>query len=161
MRTVAEIDAEIEAKRAALRAVTGRKTEVYSRIVGYYRSLVNWNVGKRAEFGERKTYDALASLARRDKRSEERDATSTPAAFQLYTRAACPGCVAAKNLFGALPEVASRLSEIDVDSQDGVRRAETEMITVTPTLIARDEMGRELWRSADPLDMRDRLAGAV
>ena len=35
----------------------GRETEVYSRIVGYYRSLKNWNRGKRAEFEIRRTYD--------------------------------------------------------------------------------------------------------
>lgn len=31
--------------------------EVYSRIVGYYRPVQNWNVGKKQEFMERKTYD--------------------------------------------------------------------------------------------------------
>ncbi|TVR03745.1 MAG: ribonucleoside triphosphate reductase [Spirochaetaceae bacterium] len=35
----------------------GHETEVYSRIVGYYRSLKNWNRGKRAEFDIRRTYD--------------------------------------------------------------------------------------------------------
>ena len=30
--------------------------EVYSRIVGYYRPIRNWNKGKRQEFVERKTY---------------------------------------------------------------------------------------------------------
>ena len=38
----------------------GRETEVYSRIVGYYRSLKNWNRGKRAEFDIRRTYDVMA-----------------------------------------------------------------------------------------------------
>ena len=160
MRTVTEIDTEIEAKRAALNAVSGRETEVYSRIVGYYRSLRNWNVGKKAEFGERKTYDALASLSRRDRRSEGRGDDATPISFQLFTRTRCPGCAAAKTLFGTLPAAASRLSEIDVDSPDGLRRAEAEMIAVTPTLIARDDAGHELWRSSDPLHMRDLLAPA-
>lgn len=32
-------------------------TEVYSRVVGYYRPVQNWNVGKRQEFSERLTYD--------------------------------------------------------------------------------------------------------
>lgn len=31
--------------------------EVYSRVVGYYRPIRNWNVGKRQEFAERNTYD--------------------------------------------------------------------------------------------------------
>ena len=32
------------------------KTEVYSRITGYYRPIQNWNDGKKAEFLERKEY---------------------------------------------------------------------------------------------------------
>ena len=31
--------------------------EVYSRIVGYLRPLKNWNVAKKQEFRDRKTYD--------------------------------------------------------------------------------------------------------
>ncbi|TVR85142.1 MAG: ribonucleoside triphosphate reductase [Spirochaetaceae bacterium] len=34
----------------------GKETEVYSRIVGYYRSLKNWNNGKRNEFAGRRTF---------------------------------------------------------------------------------------------------------
>ncbi|MBU2639377.1 MAG: ribonucleoside triphosphate reductase [Nanoarchaeota archaeon] len=34
----------------------GGDTEIYSRIVGYYRPLTNWNPGKRAEFRERTPY---------------------------------------------------------------------------------------------------------
>ncbi len=34
------------------------KTEVYSRVVGYYRPVGNWNDGKQQEFTERKTYSA-------------------------------------------------------------------------------------------------------
>lgn len=38
----------IEAKRT--------KCEVYSRIVGYFRPVNQWNEGKRAEFEDRKTF---------------------------------------------------------------------------------------------------------
>ena len=31
--------------------------EVYSRIVGYYRPVDNWNEGKKQEFEERKNFD--------------------------------------------------------------------------------------------------------
>jgi len=34
----------------------GEKTEVYSRVVGYYRPVNNWNKGKKQEFKERKEY---------------------------------------------------------------------------------------------------------
>jgi hypothetical protein len=35
----------------------GRKTEVWSRVVGYLRPVGQWNQGKRQEFKERKNYD--------------------------------------------------------------------------------------------------------
>ena len=50
---VAALNRQIAEKRQELENVTGRETEVYTRIVGYYRSLKNWNKGKRAEFGDR------------------------------------------------------------------------------------------------------------
>jgi ribonucleoside-triphosphate reductase len=34
----------------------GRPTEVYSRVVGYFRPVSNWNLGKREEFRQRRTY---------------------------------------------------------------------------------------------------------
>ena len=51
------INAEIAMLEARHDAVKGSSCEVYSRIVGYYRSLGNWNQGKREEFEERKTFD--------------------------------------------------------------------------------------------------------
>ena len=35
-----------------------QKPEVYSRIVGYFRPVQNWNEGKKAEFLDRNEYDA-------------------------------------------------------------------------------------------------------
>ena len=35
----------------------GQKTEVYSRVVGYYRPVTQWNKGKQEEFKARKVYD--------------------------------------------------------------------------------------------------------
>lgn len=37
--------------------------EVYSRVVGYLRPVQNWNLGKKEEFKERKTYDVVKALA--------------------------------------------------------------------------------------------------
>ena len=37
-------------------AACGRKTEVFSRVVGYYRPVDNWNEGKKEEFKDRKTF---------------------------------------------------------------------------------------------------------
>jgi len=32
-------------------------TEVYSRVVGYYRPVCQWNKGKQSEFADRKFYN--------------------------------------------------------------------------------------------------------
>jgi len=34
----------------------GKQTEVYSRVVGYYRPVQNWNKGKKEEYKQRKVY---------------------------------------------------------------------------------------------------------
>jgi len=39
----------------------GAKTEVYSRITGYYRPVQNWNDGKAQEYKDRKVYDIATS----------------------------------------------------------------------------------------------------
>ena len=38
-------------------AKCGVKTEVYSRVVGYFRPVASWNKGKREEFKDRKTFE--------------------------------------------------------------------------------------------------------
>lgn len=38
-------------------AQCGEKTEVYSRVVGYFRPIQQWNDGKREEFDQRKLFD--------------------------------------------------------------------------------------------------------
>ena len=39
-----------------------KKTEVYSRIVGYFRPVQNWNEGKQQEFVERKEDEYETSM---------------------------------------------------------------------------------------------------
>ena len=36
--------------------ICGHKTEIYSRVCGYFRPVCNWNKGKQAEFLARKKY---------------------------------------------------------------------------------------------------------
>ena len=40
----------------------GEKAEVYTRIVGYFRPVQNWNKGKQAEYQDRKEYEERKSL---------------------------------------------------------------------------------------------------
>jgi hypothetical protein len=35
----------------------GAKTEVYSRVCGYFRPVSNWNRGKKEEFKDRKVFE--------------------------------------------------------------------------------------------------------
>ena len=38
-------------------AKCGEKTEVYSRVCGYFRPVSNWNKGKKEEFKDRQTFE--------------------------------------------------------------------------------------------------------
>ena len=57
-KKLAAIEKDLGTARDALAAEKGREAEVYSRIVGYYRSVRNWNKGKREEFGDRQVFSA-------------------------------------------------------------------------------------------------------
>ena len=52
-----EIMQEIERLEAELGTVKGTECEVYSRIVGYFRPVKQWNNGKQEEYGERETFE--------------------------------------------------------------------------------------------------------
>jgi len=56
MTEVKTIEQKITTLKDQLEQVKGTNTEVYTRIVGYYRSVKNWNNGKRAEFNVRSQY---------------------------------------------------------------------------------------------------------
>ncbi len=85
----------------------GRKTEVYSRITGYYRPVQNWNEGKSAEFKDRKVYELTKSHLRVNpdvnaqedtKMAEEVKLTAEDATILLYTTKTCPNCKVAASL---------------------------------------------------------------
>lgn len=48
-----------------------KNCEVYSRIVGYFRPVNNWNVGKQEEFKDRKAYCEHKSLKSEIKSPDE------------------------------------------------------------------------------------------
>ena len=77
------------------------KTEVYSRITGYYRPVGNWNTGKSQEYKERKEYVVDENALNRDLgRVEESDCKSDSKAegaplsdgSYLFVSATCPNC---------------------------------------------------------------------
>ena len=75
----------------------GEKTEVYSRITGYYRPVQNWNDGKTQEYKDRKVYDVENSkLTHEGTLPEtcdcEAKVSSNDDASYLFTTATCPNC---------------------------------------------------------------------
>jgi len=88
--------------------ICGKKTEVYSRITGYYRPVQNWNDGKSQEYKDRKTYQVAAAAAPVEKitaKVEEPAVQAAPAVSGeakaiLISRVTCPNCRVAENLLG-------------------------------------------------------------
>ena len=77
----------------------GEKTEVYSRITGYYRPVQNWNNGKAQEFKDRKVYNIGAShlthqgpLEPAPAGAPEQMDTNEPDELLLFTTKTCPNC---------------------------------------------------------------------
>ena len=79
----------------------GMKTEVYSRITGYYRPVRNWNDGKAQEFKERKEYNIETSVLK-EKNIETCDNSefnkSVGNELLLFTTPTCPNCKMAKSI---------------------------------------------------------------
>lgn len=124
----------LESLKAELLTVEGSPTEVYSRIVGYYRSVRNWNAGKREEFGARKEFSFPSVL----------EGGKDIASYRLFTRAACPQCPPVRDYMRAsgLPGVI-----VDVDTEDGLLLARQFDILSTPTAILLDSDGKERARA--------------
>ena len=77
----------------------GEKTEVYSRITGYYRPVQNWNDGKTQEYKDRVVYsklDGKQPLYGEKFEIEESDVELSPERFILFTTQNCPKCTTAK-----------------------------------------------------------------
>ena len=117
----------------------GKKTEVYSRITGYYRPVQNWNDGKSQEFKDRKTYDIENSRLNKAERvvltAEEpvcEVEVAKDAKAILFSRVTCPNCKVAENLLGKAGVAYEKL--IADDNKDlclryGVKGAPTLVIT--------------------------------
>ncbi len=119
--------------------ICGNKTEVYSRITGYYRPVQNWNDGKRAEFGERKVYDIAASHYHgkdvqdfaSDAHIDSCDCNSTPAGLLLFTSPTCPNCKIAKSMLekaGISYTALDALENKDLAISLGVKRCPTLLV---------------------------------
>ncbi len=140
MRTLEEIETDLAAARADLAGAEGTPTEVYSRIVGYYRSVKNWNRGKREEYGERKLFNVPAVG------EAVRKTLASGSHVLLFVRASCPACPSAKD---AASKLGLPVEYVDADAETGLEAAERLQVLSTPTAILFAADGRELGRARD------------
>ena len=206
-----EIERRLGELRGELERAQGGPTEVYSRIVGYYRSVRNWNAGKREEYAERRSFamsrpaaparaedaapeprrraasprkpaleagkasprPALPAAPRRSASSSwaaaAKAAATVPAArlpaeasgsaprkpasplaaggeVFVFTRETCPNCPPVAD-FVATSGIDAVFVDVDVD--EGLALARAYDVLATPTVLALDENGAELFRACD------------
>ena len=158
-RTLAQVEQEIAETKEALKDVHGTETEVYARIVGYYRAVKHWNKGKRDEFDQRKMFTLEASKEYNITEADSPCACSAPkkmtkleaqpvadtesVSYELYTRKTCPNCPPVKAFMEDL-DMAGR--SIDVDTKEGLSEAAKKGIFASPTVIFYNAAGIETAR---------------
>ena len=118
----------------------GERTEIYSRITGYYRPVQNWNDGKAQEFKDRKVYDIGHShlthqgVLHPDVKPEqtaapaEEAAGSTCGTVKLFATRTCPNCKQAEKLLAEAGIPFTRLlaeENGDEAARLGIRQAPT------------------------------------
>ena len=116
----------------------GAKTEVYSRITGYYRPVQNWNDGKLQEYANRTEYDIAHSSLKRPTRSvvtlsnfaEEVDVkVEQPQDIKyLFTTKTCPNCKLVKEYLKNVPYVT-------IDAEENMELARRYGVMQAPTLV--------------------------
>ncbi|MBO4366038.1 MAG: ribonucleoside triphosphate reductase, partial [Clostridia bacterium] len=115
----------------------GEKTEVYSRITGYYRPVQNWNDGKAQEFKDRKVYDIANSHMKASHKVEpkpeeapaqEKAPEQPKNGILLFATPTCPNCkiaCAALDKAGIAYEKLYANEHPDLTRSYGVRQAPT------------------------------------
>jgi len=121
--------------------ICGKKTEVYSRITGYYRPVQNWNDGKSQEFKDRKVYNVGTSVLKGTVKPVETPVEEVPEAAPaaiaggkvlLFSRVTCPNCRVAENLLGKAGIAYEKLiaeENVDLCRAYGIKGAPTLVIT--------------------------------
>ena len=125
----------------------GKKTEVYSRITGYYRPVQNWNSGKAQEYTERLEYNIADSMKKFDEGAAhgikahgcaccEGTEASAPATHEapervvLFATKTCPKCKIAASLLEKEGVAFDR-----VYNEDSPEFAKEHGISQAPTLV--------------------------
>ena len=169
-RDLATIEADINATKEALKNVKGSETEVYARIVGYYRSVRNWNKGKRDEYNHRKqfvyendeTYTPTTTTT--DFTCESKNETTyqisttemkgLPVSYEFFARTTCPNCPPVKEY---LANCSLTGNYINVDTEDGLNQAAIKGVFAAPTVIIYDSTGTEISRAHNTKELANIL----
>ena len=119
----------------------GAKTEVYSRITGYYRPVQNWNDGKLQEYANRTEYDVAHSVLKRPARSVvtlsnfaedvEVSVEQPQNVRYLFTTKTCPNCKLAK-------EFLKDVNYLAIDAEENMELAARYGVMQAPTLVIVD-----------------------
>lgn len=132
----------------------GTKTEVYSRITGYYRPIQNWNDGKTQEYKQRREYDMNNS-----KLTHECSPTAGCAlpdleidgvveinkSIMLFATHTCPNCKMAKML---LEKAGIKYDLIYADDEENKDIAVKYNVFKVPTLFVPKDNGYEVIENA-------------
>ena len=136
----------------------GKRTEVYSRITGYYRPVQNWNDGKAEEYRERKTYNIKTSkfdpkvdgtinhdcdcgCEHENENHEEANNVSMNSSneFILFTTPTCPNCKMAEKIF---EKKGIKYKTIDATQRQDL--VEKYNISTAPTLLVETNKGEDV-----------------
>ena len=126
----------------------GQKTEIYSRITGYYRPVANWNDGKAQEYRDRKVYDISSSVFKKKapvyvdfkesavKRSNKSADANAENVAMLFKTTTCPNCAIAGNM---LKDAGIEYKTVDANENPAL--VEEYGIMQAPTLVIFDDNG--------------------
>ncbi len=127
--------------------ICGKKTEVWSRITGYYRPIQNWNDGKAEEYKERKEYrldhsmlkgkenfvKETNSILSNDVPKQTYKEPSINSDLLLFTTKTCPNCTMVKKLL----DKANITYEV-IDAEENSNLALKYNVCQAPTLVTKD-----------------------
>jgi ribonucleoside-triphosphate reductase len=152
---------QIEALKIKRDNVKGTETEKYARIVGYYRAVKNWNIGKKEEWKARVSYNKLKFDTKKHGNvdySEKPSDINVPSSwgnkvhkYIFFYRTTCPNCPPVKAIMYKL-RLAGKA--INVDSNDGFIKAQQFDVMTAPTVVFLDKDGGEIYRTSIIKDLK-------
>ncbi len=126
--------------------VCHKKTEVYSRITGYYRPVQNWNDGKSQEWKERKVYQPQNSTLKKCAMPQETDTHKADVVVSkpiLFVQPNCPNCKMAEIMLKKLG-----FDFDEVDATQNTPLASQLKIKLTPSLVVADGESYSIFENA-------------